>query len=81
MLGIRTRGRRMVGADETMELWRPPTINCSLAVHSNYVLALLMICGKLGKCFHGEINDGAITGIWNTHLKLCSPKLTKEKHF
>ena len=22
--GIRTRGRRMVGADETMELWRPP---------------------------------------------------------
>ena len=24
VLGIRTRGRRMVGADETMELWRPP---------------------------------------------------------
>ena len=24
MLGIRTRGRRMVGADETTELWRPP---------------------------------------------------------
>ena len=23
VLGIRTRGRRMVGADETMELWRP----------------------------------------------------------
>ena len=23
MLGIRTRGRRMVGADETTELWRP----------------------------------------------------------
>ena len=24
MLGIRTRGRRMEGADETTELWRPP---------------------------------------------------------
>ena len=24
VLGIRTRGCRMVGADETMELWRPP---------------------------------------------------------
>ena len=23
VLGIRTQGRRMVGADETMELWRP----------------------------------------------------------
>ena len=23
VLGIRTRGRRMVGADETMELWQP----------------------------------------------------------
>ena len=44
-------------------------------------ISIIMICGKLGKCFHGEINDGAITGIWNTHLKLCSPKLTKEKHF
>ena len=27
VLGIRTWGRRMVGADETMELWRPPNIN------------------------------------------------------
>ena len=24
VLGIRTRGRRMVGTDETTELWRPP---------------------------------------------------------
>ena len=24
VLGIRTRGRRMVGADKTTELWRPP---------------------------------------------------------
>ena len=27
VLGIRTRGRRMVGADETTELWRPPQPN------------------------------------------------------
>ena len=27
MLGIRTRGCRMVGADETTELWRPPVVN------------------------------------------------------
>ena len=24
VLGIQTRGRRMVGADKTVELWRPP---------------------------------------------------------
>ena len=24
VLGIRTRGRIMVGADKTLELWRPP---------------------------------------------------------
>ena len=24
VLGIRTRGRRIIGADETTELWRPP---------------------------------------------------------
>ena len=27
VLGIWTQGRRMVGADETMELWRPPKIS------------------------------------------------------
>ena len=26
VLGIRTWGRRMVGADETTELWRPPQV-------------------------------------------------------
>ena len=26
VLGIQTRGHRMVGADKTTELWRPPTI-------------------------------------------------------
>ena len=27
MLGIRTRGRSMVGADDTTELWQPSTHN------------------------------------------------------
>ena len=27
VLGIQTRGRRMVGADETTELWRPQVVN------------------------------------------------------
>ena len=26
VLGIQTQGRRMVGADKTMELWRPPMV-------------------------------------------------------
>ena len=26
VLGIRTQGRRMVGADETTELWQPPRL-------------------------------------------------------
>ena len=26
VLGIRTRGRRLVGTDKTTELWRPPCI-------------------------------------------------------
>ena len=31
VLGIRTWGRRMEGADETTELWRPPTYTfCTL---------------------------------------------------
>ena len=32
VLGIRTRGRRMVGADETTELWRPPKKTSSLLI-------------------------------------------------
>ena len=28
VLGIRTQGRRMLGADETTELWRPPSLRC-----------------------------------------------------
>ena len=30
VLGIRTQGRRMEGADETTELWRPP--NCFIVI-------------------------------------------------
>ena len=34
VLGIRTRGRRLVGADETTELWRPP-LTGALLQHEN----------------------------------------------
>ena len=30
VLGIQARGRRMVDADETMELWRPPQLFLNL---------------------------------------------------
>ena len=30
VFGIRTQGRRMVGADKTIELWRPPTFKTIL---------------------------------------------------
>ena len=35
VLGIRTRGRRMVGADETTELWRPPTNSVSIELNKS----------------------------------------------
>ena len=39
VLGILTRGRRMVGADETTELWQPP--DCNLIVRlANSVLKI-----------------------------------------
>ena len=31
VLGIRTRGRRMVGTDKTTELWRPPMLTLSFS--------------------------------------------------
>ena len=44
VLGIRTRGRRMEGADETTELWRPPAsfslfwsfLQLTVNVHYNF---------------------------------------------
>ena len=35
VLGIRTRGRRMVGADKTTELWRPLLNHCFMGGHSS----------------------------------------------
>ena len=38
VLGIRTRGHRMVGTDETTELWRPPKkYQCLLTVGRLFV--------------------------------------------
>ena len=36
VLGIRTGGRKMVGADETMELWRPPNYVRLWSMITNY---------------------------------------------
>jgi len=33
VLGIRTRGRRMVDTDETTELWRPPIMAAIMLFH------------------------------------------------
>ena len=40
VLGIQTRGHRMVGADETMELWRPPQRSNYLTLKFYMILAL-----------------------------------------
>ena len=48
VLGIRTQGRRMVGADETKELWRPPS-TVSLHHHLFLIITALdaSICHRL----------------------------------
>ena len=39
VLGIRTWGRRMVGADETTELWRPPeNDSCLIGIRNDLIL-------------------------------------------
>ena len=38
VLGIQTQGRRMVGADKTMELWRPPYPKSLLMIYFSKML-------------------------------------------
>ena len=47
VLGIRTRGRRMVGADETTELWRPFFLQFLTLLLLTLLLTQL-ICFKYG---------------------------------
>ena len=47
MLGIRTRGRRMVGTDETTELWRPPR---SMASFLRVIIYGCFIPRPIGYC-------------------------------
>jgi len=49
VLGIRTRGRIMVGVDETTELWRPPK--------DSRVYHLINIRGRSSKCSLGTIEN------------------------
>ena len=43
MLGIRTWGHRMVGADNTMELWRPLILMLATLMLATLMLATLML--------------------------------------
>ena len=65
VLGIRTRGRRMVGADETTELWlfglhfsqskNSRLLNLHFQVHHKHTVMLYLIVSFL------EFNKGLIT--------------------
>ena len=43
MLGIRTWGHRMVGTDDTTELWRPPILILAILMLTILMLAILML--------------------------------------
>ena len=45
VLGIRTRGRRMVGADKTTELWRPPSPHMFVLIHRGATHYVQAHCG------------------------------------
>ena len=51
VLGIGTHGRMIVGADNTTELWRPPTLVKSLSVpdHINNFSAYMYLCYAIFK--------------------------------
>ena len=47
VLGIRTRGRRMVDADETTELWRPPEVDLYLVQLLNKNHKIINLCAAI----------------------------------
>ena len=70
VLGIWTRGRRMVGADETTELWRPPDIFCFIIV---------MCIGRSTTNLlqsHLSLRGATIVQWICLHLPSCRPKYT-----
>ena len=70
VLGIRTRGRRMVGIDETTELWRPPKNN------RLFDLLLLLIkkdfarkCGRqIDRILHCKVNTVLLRYLLRSYL-------------
>ena len=60
MLGIRTRGRRMEGADESTELWRPPLV---VVFHARKIFNIMKRASILSK-----------THISHTQARQRSPK-------
>ena len=67
VLGIQTRGRRMVGADETMELWRPPKAS------NTYIGDLLLAVG-----WEGFIKF-ATSLIFPWHTYVCTQSLPRSR--
>ena len=61
VLGIQTRGLRMVGADETTELWRPP-ITSLLGMHENPFLFKSLLTWILQQIILSRIDHNAAYG-------------------
>ena len=65
MLGIQTRGRRMVGADETTKLWRPPVfyfmLSFSLSLSVCYFLDHFFDIFQINVHSHRDIEQISIS--------------------
>ena len=55
VLGIRTRGRRLVGADKTTEIWWPPWVYSSVVEHST---ASGLLIKKIIYLVHNCLKEG-----------------------
>ena len=67
VLGIRTQGRRMVGADKTTELWRPPRVT----VNYKKGFFIFLHRKKTVYCRLLQIPSLVLTGINKELLWLC----------
>ena len=72
VLGIRTRGRRMVGADETTELWRPPILVISFKGK--------LCCQTRGSTQGGSAEKG-LWSVWQNAYAFQSHSLFLKKFF
>ena len=72
MLGIRTQGRRMVGTDKTMELWRPLKVIVTFLLKNNEPILMTENVFEWPVCLHFSVNlEDRIIAIRKTRLT-CS---------